>query len=166
MVRLTLLQTSSQVGGAPGFLGVSGLAVDRKRAIREAVQDVFSKRRFTRTATSGLLSRSCHKHRFLDLFFRILQVHQRFIGARRGVQLLGVWMTNLPSQLGQLCDFEGDQANAHTHKPTNKPTIKPTKCSVCRSAPSEHLIKANPQTSYFQRSSQKVNNIFQMQNPP
>lgn len=54
---------SNQVVCAPGFLGVPAEGVDRKRAIREAVQDVFSRRRLTSTATSGRLNRSCHTRR-------------------------------------------------------------------------------------------------------
>lgn len=46
---------SSHVDEAPGLRGSEG--VDRKRAIREADQDVFSRRRLTRTATSGLFSK-------------------------------------------------------------------------------------------------------------
>lgn len=48
---------SSHVGEAPGLRGASGDGVDRKRVIREAVQDVFSRRRLTRTATSGLFNK-------------------------------------------------------------------------------------------------------------
>lgn len=54
---------SIQLGGAPGFLGASGDGVDMKRAIRDAVHDVFSRRRLTRTATSGRLNKSCHEGR-------------------------------------------------------------------------------------------------------
>lgn len=53
---------SSHVGGAPGFLGASGEGVDRKRAIREAVHDVFSKRMLTSTANSGRLNKLCFTH--------------------------------------------------------------------------------------------------------
>lgn len=60
MAWLMSLWTSSQVDGAPGFLRASGEGVDRKRAIREAVQEVFSRPRLTRTATSGRFKESCH----------------------------------------------------------------------------------------------------------
>lgn len=48
---------SSHVDEAPGLRGTSGEGVDRKRVIREAVQEVFSRRRLTRTATSGLFNK-------------------------------------------------------------------------------------------------------------
>lgn len=78
-------------------------------------------------------------------------MNECLIGARKGVQLLSMWKTNLALQPGQVCECGRDPVNTRrysiygsTHEPMNQPMNKPSKvptdCRDYRGAPSEHLI--------------------------